>query len=284
MFRLTAARVAVNGRGAFRIPAVQSAAFHASPLLNEDKKPEAPAAEATATPPVVEEAPAGGIGARFVSTAEVTVSKLFPAGFGWQGASVIADGMKYEATELPFFAITGAGDFAGVLIGHTTFYGLKKALVDPSIDMGETVGSGVWLASAAFCSGFAWQPIVNFWQGMSVDFNTVFAGTWAGCGLAFYTGLRIGRIVMPWMPSGDYRNLKNDASLSVAIGGATAVFVGTDTAYNPDQNWLRPVVGIEDGDSDIVGMVKAGSSTALGFCGAQTFLNVAYPAGKLWND
>lgn len=82
---------------------------------------------------------------------------------------------------------------------------------------------------------------VNFWQGMNVDFNTVFLGTWAGCGVAFYTGLRAGRVVMPWMPDGDYRNLKNDASLSAAIGGATAVFVGTDTAYNPDQNWLKDV-------------------------------------------
>ena len=60
--------------------------------------------------------------------------KLFPAGFGWQGASVVADGLGYEAKELPFFAITGAGDFTGVMIGHTTFYTLKKYTVDPSLD------------------------------------------------------------------------------------------------------------------------------------------------------
>mmetsp|Transcript_28542 Transcript_28542/g.76839 ORF Transcript_28542/g.76839 Transcript_28542/m.76839 type:complete len:284 (+) Transcript_28542:53-904(+) len=276
----TSRMAAVNGRGAFR-PVIQNAAFHASPLLKEDKK-EAPAAATTAAP--IEEAPAGGIGARFISAAEVTVSKIFPAGFGWQGSSIVADGMGFQPDQLGFFTITGGGDFVGVFTGHTLYYGIKKATVDPSIDMGEQIGSGVWLASAAFCSGFAWQPIVNFWQGMNVDFNTVFLGTWAGCGVAFYTGLRAGRVVMPWMPNGDYRNLKNDASLSAAIGGATAVFVGTDTAYNPDQNWLKGVVGIEDNDADLTGMIKAGSSTALGFAVTQSVLNVTYPAGKLWND
>merc|ERR1719421_435661 len=122
MFRLTASRVALNGRGTFRAPVVQNCAFHASPLLKEDKKPEAAAEPAAAAEPVAE-APSGGMGARFISTGEVVVSKLFPAGFGWQGASVIADGLKYEATEVPFFVITGMGDFAGVLVGHTAYYG-----------------------------------------------------------------------------------------------------------------------------------------------------------------
>ena len=57
---------------------------------------------------------------------------------------------------------------AGVLIGHTSYYGLKKMSVDPSIDMSETAGTGLWLATAAFLSGGAWQPIVNFWQGALV--------------------------------------------------------------------------------------------------------------------
>lgn len=228
----------------------------------------------------------GGLTQRFVLTAEVAVSKLFPAGFGWQGASVVADGMNFGATDLEFFAITGGGDFVGVLLGHSTYYTLKKVSgVDPEIDLGEVVGTGTWLASAAFCSGFAWQPIVNFWQGLDVGFNTVFAGTWAGCGLAFLGGLRLGRLVFPFIPNSDYTNLQKDVALSSVIGGATGFFVGTDTAYlNGDGNWLRPVIGIEDGDSDIVGMIKAGSSTALGFTASQTVMNFTYPAGKCWND
>ena len=51
-----------------------------------------------------EEAPAP----RFAITAEVLASKIFPAGFGWQAASVVADDMGYKATEIPFFVATGA--------------------------------------------------------------------------------------------------------------------------------------------------------------------------------
>lgn len=41
------------------------------------------------------------------------------------GASVAADGMGYAATDVEFFALTGLGDGAGVLVGHTAFYALK---------------------------------------------------------------------------------------------------------------------------------------------------------------
>jgi len=37
----------------------------------------------------------GGIVSRFVVTAEVTVSKLFPAGFGWQAGYLIANFMIF---------------------------------------------------------------------------------------------------------------------------------------------------------------------------------------------
>ena len=94
--------------------------------------------------------------------------------------------MGYEATDLPFFAITGLGDGAGVLAGHCGFYLLKKvrivlppsrvaiqltpsfapkqATFDDSISISRVVGDGTWLASAAFCSGAAWQPTVNLLQ------------------------------------------------------------------------------------------------------------------------
>merc|ERR1711988_253157 len=64
---------------------------------------------------------------RFVGMFEVAVSKIFPAGCGWQGASVIADGWGYQATELPFFLITGAGDGLAVCAGHTAYMALKAA-------------------------------------------------------------------------------------------------------------------------------------------------------------
>ena len=64
----------------------------------------------------------------------------------------------------------------------------------------------------------------------------------------------------------DSGNFATDAYLSMAIGGASSFFVGTDVAYlGGEGNFLRPVVGVEDFDSDLLGVAKAGTSTALGF-------------------
>jgi hypothetical protein len=40
----------------------------------------------------------------------VVVSKIFPAGFGWQASSAVAEGMGFESDQGGFFLITGAGD------------------------------------------------------------------------------------------------------------------------------------------------------------------------------
>jgi len=49
-------------------------------------------------------------------------------------------------------------------------------------------------------------------------------------------------------------------------------------------NWLRPVVGIEDGTGDLAAQVIAGSSTAIGFMTVQGAQNVSLPKGKNWID
>ena len=116
----------------------------------------------------------------------------------------------------------------------------------------------------------------------------VFAGTWIGCGTAFYLGLRGARTILSgpckYIQEPTYENSTTDKSLSVAIGGATGFFVGTDTAYLPAQNFLIDVVGIHDTTPQLMGCAIAGTSTGLGFVAAQTTLNAIYPAGKLWND
>lgn len=81
-----------------------------------------------------------------------------------------------------------------------------------------------------------------------------------------------------------YDNLKNDASLSAAIGGATAFFVGTDVAYKPTENFLIDQLGIQDSATDIEGCVTAGTSTAVGFLAAQTVENIIYPKNTCWLD
>lgn len=62
----------------------QVASLHASgpAFLADEPKSEAPKIENVV---LVEPAPKGGLASRFAVTAEVTVSKIFPAGFGWQG-------------------------------------------------------------------------------------------------------------------------------------------------------------------------------------------------------
>jgi hypothetical protein len=235
-------------------------------------------------------AAAGGLAQRFKITAEVTVSKIFPAGFGWQSASVFADtALQLPADSMAFALTTGVGDGVGVLVGHTLFYGAKKAITgNESINMTQEAQTGLWLGSAAFCSGTAWQPLVNALQGANLSFAEVFAGTWLGCGAAFYVGLRLGRTFMhapmTHIEEPTYENSKNDACLSAVIGGATGFFVGTDAAYLPEQNFLINLVGIQDGTHALVGCAIAGTSTGLGFIASQSTLNMIYPAGECWND
>uniref|UniRef100_A0A448ZS93 Uncharacterized protein n=1 Tax=Pseudo-nitzschia multistriata TaxID=183589 RepID=A0A448ZS93_9STRA len=230
------------------------------------------------------------VASRFLTTAEVTVSKIFPAGFGWQTSSIIAENNFGFAPDTMNFALTtGLGDALGVVGGHCLYYGAKKAITkNDSINMESEVQTGLLLGSAAFCSGTAWQPLVDALQGANCSFGGVFAGTWAGCGLAFYAGLRAGRTIlsgfMTHIEEPTYDNSKNDASLSCVIGGATGFFVGTDAAYLPDQNFLINFVGITDGTPDLVGCAIAGTSTSMGFFTSQSVFNVIYPSGKCWND
>lgn len=235
----------------------------------------------------------GPILGRFCVVAEVMVSKIFPAGFGWQGSSCVAEqAFLLKADDYMFFFVTGVGDFVGVLTGHTAFYALKR-VYDSSISISDQFQVGWFLGSAAFCSGFLWQPFVNAFQapGVGYSFTTACALTTIGCGSAFYVGLRAGRQVYPTfftpgvVMGPDYGNLQGDMQLSLSVGGATGVFVGTDISYGTG-NWIDPVlgIGVTDADSDFVGMVKAGTSTAIGFGVVQSVQNMVIPHGFAWLD
>lgn len=227
---------------------------------------------------------------RFIVTAEVTVSKIFPAGFCWQTASVVAGNQGFESDSLNFALTTGFGDALGVFAGHCLYYASKNKIMGESstINMVRETHTGVLLGSAAFFSGTAWQPIVNALQGANLPFTQVFCGTWLGCGAAFYIGLRLSRTLLSgpfqYIHEPTYENSKNDVALSAAIGGATGFFVGTDAAYLPNQNFLINIVGIKAGTPDLTGCAIAGASTSLGFLTTQTGMNLTYPKGKCWND
>jgi len=225
---------------------------------------------------------------RVSTTMEVGVSKIFMAGFGWQGFSVIADMYGFAADTLGFALITGAGDFTGVAVGHTVWMMGKKALVDDTIDTTAELHTGILLGTAAFFSGTTWQPLVNLLHDtLHLGFNTSCALTLVGCGTAFYVGLRAGRTL--WSPllygveSTNYANLKADAALSLSVGAATGCFVGTDLTFGAE-NWMAGVLGIEDTFSTIQGMAIAGSSTAIGFTAVQMMQNVAVKPGHNWVD
>lgn len=227
---------------------------------------------------------------RFKITAEVTISKIFPAGFGWQSSSIFAeDYLGYAPDTVAFALTTGLGDAIGVMAGHCAYFAVKKSITDDdSINMERETQTGLLLASAAFCSGTAWQPLVDTLQAANLSFFQVFAGTWVGCGTAFYLGLRGARTILSgpckYIQEPTYENSTTDKSLSVAIGGATGFFVGTDTAYLPAQNVFINAVGIHDATPALVGCAIAGTSTSLGFLTAQSTFNFIYPTGKLWND
>mmetsp|Transcript_808 Transcript_808/g.1872 ORF Transcript_808/g.1872 Transcript_808/m.1872 type:complete len:274 (+) Transcript_808:30-851(+) len=221
---------------------------------------------------------------RTSTTIEVIISKIFPAGFGWQAASVVAGDQGFEADSLNFALTTGLGDFTGVLVGHSALAVLKVA-VGRSHHLGTDLVTGLWLATAAFCSGSAWQPTVNFLHDAA---NCSFMQTAVGCGAvtgaAFFAGLRIGRIIFKplGLPGADYDNLCGDAMLSASIGAATGTFVGTDISFK--DNVLMPFFGVTDSMSSLEGCIRAGASTSAGFLCMQTAQNLVLPRGANWID
>jgi hypothetical protein len=225
---------------------------------------------------------------RWIITSEVAVSKIFPGGFGWQTGSLIAANYyQYSNDSINFALCTGIGDALGVFGGHCLYYYIKQSIVPSSqINMMKEIHTGAWLGCAALCSGTVWQPIVTTLQLSGCSFAQVMLGTWLTCSTAFYFGLRAGRTLLPvtTLAKPTYENSQTDIALSVSIGGATGFFVGTDTAYLPEQNFLLPIVGITDMTSDIMGCTLAGTSTALGFVSSQSVLNMIYPKQKCWND
>jgi hypothetical protein len=229
---------------------------------------------------------------RFAVTAEVAISKIAPAGFGWQLGSEVAGSMGLQADQLGFFLSAGVGDALGVAIGHYVWFFVKDKVYAEQ-DMTAQAHTSALLGSACILSGTAWQPVVNFLHDSAhLEFNGCAVGATMACGLAFYTGLRLFRGIYSPMLSGvapaSYANLKADAWLSLAVGGGTGAFVGTDVSFvgadGVDTNWLRPAFGVEEGLSPLQGMLTAGASTATGFSAFQSVLNVTLPAGKNWVD
>ena len=220
---------------------------------------------------------------RFKVLTEVCLSKIGPAGAGWWAANAYADSiLGYAATDVGYFAITGLGDASAVLLGHSVYFVLKK-LWRPDISVVKELQTGTHLAGATFLSGFAWQPICNVL--VEQPFLVAAAGVGTGCGTAFFAGLRLGRYALPLpaVAGADGDNLKDDAALSVSIGGATGTFVGVvvDFADNP---FIGTPIAILATASTLSGCFSSSQATIIGFAATQTAQNVLWPAGKNWID
>ena len=196
--------------------------------------------------------------------------------------------------------------------------------------MSRELQTGVHLACATFLSGFAWQPICNlldaapFAQAPSASTHPptfylrsvchhtqAAAGVGAGCGLAFFAGLRGGRValsgLLPAVEPPSLDNLKADAALSLSIGGATGTFVGVvpDFSDNPflgPSHLQRPSlsesarrastrrartgtpIAILGTASTASGCASSAQATCLGFAATQTLQNVTFPRGANWID
>jgi hypothetical protein len=91
----------------------------------------------------------------------------------------------------------GLGDAIGVMVGHCAYFDAKRSISgDEGIDTKAEAQTGLLLASAVFCSGTVWQPLVDALQVAESSFAQVFVGTWIGCGTAFYLGLRGARTIL----------------------------------------------------------------------------------------
>ena len=164
---------------------------------------------------------------------EVIIAKIFFAGFFWQTNASLS---SWEAT--------------GVFLGNCFYDIFKKILVDEDINLVASVQTGIFLATATLCSGTAWQPTVNILQSIGLSFLGVFVGTWIACTYAFKFGLQVGRALyftkLIHVQKSTWENSQTDFALSIAIGGATAFFVGTDTSYSSDEIFLYHLIGIKD--------------------------------------
>jgi hypothetical protein len=235
----------------------------------------------------LEETEGSVIGRRMTVTAEVGISKIFPAGFGWQTSAYFAENAGMEATDLSFFLSTGVGDGIGVCMGHTLYMAGKKAVTGADIDVGKELQVGIMLGSAAVCSGGIWQPTVNALQSAGWGFTNSVIATGGVATLAFFSGLRLARLayspIFEGVEEATYANLKADAALSVAVGGAAGCFLGTDVSYGA-ANWMGSAIGIQDTFSPLLASSVAGTSTMLGFGVVQTGENLVYAKDKCWVD
>ncbi len=192
--------------------------------------------------------------ARTKKTFEIVLSKIIPAGVGWQAAAFVFDG----AGALPFALATGAGDGMAVFGGHMLWSLTMKK------DLGVEKKTATLLGTGAFCSGTVWQPTVDYFCSVPM--------TGIVCATVFFLGLRGARTVLQ-----EPASYVRDAGLSLSIGGAAGMFVFTDPTLVS-----FPLFHVLPNTAAAQACAIAGLSTGTGFTLVQTMQNMKN--GPCWLD
>ncbi len=153
------------------------------------------------------------------------------------------------------------------------------------------------LATAAFFSGFFWQPIANMMQllcaPVSASPNLLFAmvvtGLWVLEAIVFFVALHTARHAFSTLlrfqaveAALQHSTLIYDATLALSVGGATGFFFATNGSYAT--NALTRAYGVMPWTGPWTGSFYGGASSATGFLFAQALQNAAFPANSSWAD
>jgi hypothetical protein len=213
-------------------------------------------------------------------TAAVAVTKIFLGGFCWQAGSLAT---RQPSTSVVYALAAGAGDAAGTFIGNALLIACLSCL-NGWPGWRHLITSGLVVSTGSLFSGTIWQPLVNRFSRLGLTFNAGMLCTGSICGAVFFIGITAAAFASlrlagtafhrPWS------DIVKDASLSVAVCGATACFVGTDMSWHG--NWLQRLVGERDHSSPSLDCVKAGFSTLIGFGAIQILLVALVPSRFMW--
>ena len=216
---------------------------------------------------------------RNIKTTEIIISKIFPAGCGWQYGSIVATHNYYIPSDISFMLTCGIYQGMAVGVGHWLYMMTKKNTTDyihhtirpeNPIDMTLETYKAIQFGTASVVTGTVWQPTVDL---LRYDgFYTTAIGTGITCGAFFFTGLTLSKYICRPKTNQiiNRGTIAKDALLSISIGGANAMSVATDPIIHG--NILTPIYGI--GDMLAYNSIYiAGFSTASGFMVIQFIQN-----------
>ena len=211
---------------------------------------------------------------RYLKTSEVVVSKLFPAGCGWQAASIVAENLNYLPSTMPFFLTVGLGEGLAVGVGHLTYYTIKKKLINNQINMKNELGSALQLGTAATMSGTIWQPTVKVLS--NYDFIFASSGT-------YYLWINFILVLdFPDLYTVIYSQMEIKEMIYYICFCSWCCWYVVATDVSLANNFMMPYLGITDSMSDLHGIGLAGLSTASGFVFVKNFQNIFMK--KNWID